>query len=752
MSRLLKLVVVSLLTVTIGLVASFTPMGLDLEENLGLYVLFHLRGVHRAPPDVVVMTMDSAPAESFNPLAGPERWPRSLHARLTDYLVKQGAAVIAFDMVFDKARAGEQDGLFAAALRKAGNVVLCEALKRESVPVTDGSGARAGELSIERLVEPHPQFAQHAVALAPFPLPKVPVQISQYWTFKGGIGDKPTLPVVVFQLYALEVYADFRELLEQVSPAHAAQLPASREEIVASKGVEPLMRKLHDIFEKESWIAERMLQQLRAVETPPTDGNRARLLRACIRMYQQPDSVYLNYYGPPGTLTTVPYGQVLQLQNDPAAGPKPPDLKGKAVFVGLSELSRAEQRDGFYTVFSQANGIDISGVEIAATAFANLLEDRPLQPLAWPTHAALVVLWGALLAAICRVFHALFATAGVLVVSGLYFLVVRHQFSHGAIWMPLMVPLLVQAPVAFLGTLLWKYYDTHKERQHIRRVFGYYLPDPVVDELARSMVDVSTSSQIVHGTCLFTDAAQYTALSEALEPGELSRFMNQYYEAVFHPVKQHGGNVSDVIGDSMLAIWATAQPDAALRTQACRAALDIARAVEQFNLASGTLRLATRIALHSGHLSLGNIGGIDHYEYRPVGDVVNTASRIEGLNKVLGTQILASAEVLEDLDEFLTRELGEFLLAGKSRPIVIHELICPAATADATQTSSCAAFAAALAAYRRRSWEEAAARLRDLLETHGVDGPALFYLKLSESYREEPPGDTWNGMVRLEKK
>ncbi len=96
-------------------------------------------------------------------------------------------------------------------------------------------------------------------------------------------------------------------------------------------------------------------------------------------MYEGPSSRYVNYYGPPRTITTIPYYQALQLRNG-TVGEKKINLKDKAVFVGLSEVLLAERKDSFYTVFSQANGIFISGVEIAATAFLNLLEDKPLKP------------------------------------------------------------------------------------------------------------------------------------------------------------------------------------------------------------------------------------------------------------------------------------------------------------------------------------------------------------------------------------
>ena len=204
----------------------------------------------------------------------------------------------------------------------------------------------------------------------------------------------------------------------------------------------------------------------------------------------------------------------------------------------------------------------------------------------------------------------------------------------------------------------------------------------------------------------------------------------------------------------MLAIWAVAQPDAVLRKQACLAALDIASAARRFMQSASPWQIPTRIGVHAGAMLLGNVGALNHYEYRAVGDIVNTASRIEGLNKYLDTRILVSEEVLYQLSGFLTRELGTFLFVGKSQPLVIHELLCRLEEATEQQRRLCALFAEALGAYRRQAWEEAIEKFYDMLTHDGdkADGPALFYVKLCEQYREHPPVEAWNGVVRLVKK
>jgi adenylate cyclase len=149
---------------------------------------------------------------------------------------------------------------------------------------------------------------------------------------------------------------------------------------------------------------------------------------------------------------------------------------------------------------------------------------------------------------------------------------------------------------------------------------------------------------------------------------------------------------------------------------------------------------------------LGNIGAAGHYEYRPVGDIVNTASRIEGLNKHLGTRILASEEVARHLDNFLTREVGKFLLAGKSKPVVVHELVCRLEDSDEPQRFACRRFGEALEAFRGRRWEEAEKTFLEVAGSPDGDGPSGFHIDLCALYRKNPPDESWDGAVRIDKK
>jgi adenylate cyclase len=732
MPRLWRAAIAGSLIGVLGFLLSFVPPGLALEENLGLSFLFTMRGQRPPPDDVVVVSIDRSSAAALGVPSDPARWPRTLHARLTDRLAENGAAVIVWDVFFGEPRSDEQDRQFADSARRGGVAVFASYLTRETGPL---GGSASGHVSLERLLPPAAVLADAATATASFPLPAVPIRVNQYWTFKTGAGGAPTLPLVAFQLYAIDAYEDLVRLLER-ERGQSLPVPRDRGALLDSRQVEPAMRRIREAFEADPRLAARMLDALADM------GPASERVRALIELYRSPESQYLNFYGPPRTLSTISYHRALESH-------EPLPVKGKAVFIGMSESVRTEQKDGFHTVFSGDGELDLSGVEIAATAFSNLLEHAPVQPLGAGTHAALVLASGALLGVLSAMLPPLAAAAAILLVLTGYLVAAQHAFATLTLWCPLVVPVLVQAPLAFVAAVYWRYAETNRERRHIREAFAHYLPETAIDELVSQLRGVRTSERVVRGICVSTDAEQYTTLAESMEPAELARFMNRYYAAVFAPIRRNGGFVSDVVGDSALAIWIVNRSDAALG--ACLAACDIAAAIQEFNRSLGALKLPTRVGLDVGPMALGNVGAVDHYEYRAVGDVVNTATRIQGLNKLLGTRILASEEVVRGIDAVLTRPIGTFLLPGKSKPIAVHEIICRRELASADELGLSVGFGEILRLHDVQAWSEASEKLSALLRHHGEDGPSRFYMRRCETALARPP-EVWDPVVRVDQK
>lgn len=741
MSRLTKGVILGLLTGIAGLILSFNSFGIDLEENIGLNLLFKLRGIRKAPSEVAIIAIDKSSAENLNLPENIQKWPRSFYAHLIKNLVNGGASVIVFDIIFKETTSPKEDNLFAEEIYKAHNVVLCECIKQDKISLTGRK-----ELDIVTTVPPIPLFSKSAFALAPFPLPKEPVRVSQYWKFKTAAGDKPTLPVAAFQIFAIGAYDDFIRLLKKVSPFQAEKLPQNVESIFINRGIEKVIRKIREVIQKESLISERMLKELEN----STDKKKYQMINSLIKMYQGSNTQYLNFYGPARTIATTPFSEALQLKETPPNKKYNFDVKGKAVFVGLSELSPLEQKEGFYTVFTK-EGLDLSGVEIAATAFANFIEDMPVRPLNIPKHIAIILLWGMAMGFLCRFFPAHVAAPSVICLSVVYLFVAEYQFKTSGIWYPLVVPLFFQTLPAFFTAVIWTYVDSRREQQEIRKAFSYYLPEGAVDQILKNIEDVKASDQFVYGVCLSTDAEKYSLLAETLNPKELINFMNKYYETIFNPVKKHGGVISNVLADSMLALWVRANPDLSLPCQACIAALEIDKAVSRFNQSSDN-KLPTRIGLHAGYISLGSIGALGHFEYRPVGDIVNGATRVEGLNKYLGTRILITEDIIDQKGDFLKRKIGKFLLAGKTKPLVIYELVCSMHECTDEQKKVCKIFEQGLDAFNRQSWEEALEKFHESFKNIGGDGPSSLYIELCERYKVKPPVAPWDGLIHIEKK
>ena len=657
-----------------------------------------------------------------------DTWSRDLHARLVDRLVAGGANAIVFDLIFDEPRDAAGDRAFAEALGRAGNAVLAERTREERIPLGNGT-----EGVLEQRVLPLPELKSQALASAPFVLPAVPVRVHQFWAFGRAATDMPSLPVVAFQAHWRTHYDDLVRLIEQASPASTGDLPQTIDEVEGTQALEAAMRSIRAVFDRDPALAAAAKRQL-AQSPLPTD-TRA-VLSALVDLYAGNNSHYLNFYGPARAVTTLPYDRVL-------LGEDLPDVAGKTVFVGFAEPRQSEQLDDFYSVFSQQSGNNLSGVEVGATAFANLLEGRLLRTLPMPLHALLVLAFGALAGAALPGLPTHRAALATLGAGGAYFGVSYWLFASQSLWLPLVVPVLAQLPAGFAFVVWQNYRELALQRERVHTALGYYVPRALARRLAEQSLATSFEQRLLHGTCLYTDAEHYTTVSEALRPEELAALMNDYYRTMFAVVERFGGEISDTAGDSMVAVWASAAPDAAMRRRAAEASLALLAAVDEFNERQRGWRLPTRIGLESGEVLLGNVGAEQRYEYRAIGDIVNTASRIQGLNQLLGTRVLLSSRTLVATG-LRARELGTFLVRGKTLPVTVHEPL----THGQPDEHAVAGFADALAAFRRADWSGAEQLFAALVARDASDGPSRYYQALAAGYRTQPPA-TWTGAVNV---
>jgi adenylate cyclase len=709
--KIIKSCIAILLVGVIGYLFSQTEAGSYLEDEFGLDWLFKMRGPLPAPPDVVIISIDQASAEILRLPDDPERWPRTYYAQLIEKINQQQPAVLAFNIHFGEEHEAESDQMLAKAMSAKKNVILSSYLKQKTLPTTSDL-----EAIQEQAIEPIPLFTHAALGTPPFPIPKTSSTVKELWAYKHSAGDITTFPVSIYQYFVIkQAYPEILQLMSTIDPVLNAKLPKSFTQLTKSFSNLQILQDIQDALTKDEQTIRLVSQLIADAQYSP---KAKRLLDSWLALSKHDERFYLNHYGDVGAIKTIAFYQALVADSTG----NPNLFRDKIVMIGYSDSLEPEKQQGFYTAFSKVSGKVISPIEIAATGVANMIGQSWLKPLPRYNQSVLVLFWGILLSGIFYLFSYRVSMIVLLLLTAGYVGYCHWSFMSSNVWLPLALPIL-QAVVI----LLWK---TTAHFINVRQVSERYLPKEVFAINTRNPHAMHQFGVLMQGVCLATDAGQYTTLSETISPLELHELINGYYAAIFPRVKSRKGLISDVIGDAMLAVWAAQKPDVRLRLNACHAALEIKTAIARFNEES-ECQLATRMGLHFGEMRLGNVGSHEHYEYRAVGDTVNTATRIEGLNKLLGTRILVSASVINGLQGFFTRELGTFLLKGKAQPITVHELIGridEISDIDPTWPQFAALFVAALEHFKANEWVKALECFQTIRLNYPDDGPTHFYI------------------------
>ena len=732
-----KALAVGMLTALAGMLLGLTDAGTTFERSVGLSWLFNIRGPVAPPPDVAVVAIDGRTGDQLGLPSLPREWPRSTHARLVDELTRRGAAAIVFDMQFDKPKAPDDDRSFARAVDASDRVVLIELVTGKRQPVADADGRTTGTVWVEELVQPLPMLIDAAKGLATFPLPKIDASVYEFWVFKESVGDAPTLPAVALQVHALKVHQAWMSLLRRIDPTGFDGVSGETPGIGKAAQLHALMGGFRSAFEKDPGAADR-LKHLIELDPRLSGSDEGRLLRALTGLYGGDPHRLLNFYGPPGTIPTVPYQDVLGGRE--AGGF---DFRGKTVFVGFSDLYDPGHPDRFYTVFTNADGVDLSGVEIAATAFGNLMTDRSTRTLDGMQMLAVLLGFGLIAGALAYLLPAVAGVPLVIVLAGAYAALAQWLFNGQSLWIPVATPLLVQFPLALFLGLSGQYLLERKRGLRMSKALSYYLPESVARDLTDRQVDPHAFNKVVYGTCLATDMSGFSTISEELPPDQLAVFLNDYFDTLARALKRQQVDVTEFRADAIMCAWTADSPDMAVRRRAVLAALDAAEAIGAFKMRHPMLKASLRVGLEAGHFYVGHAGGGGHFVFSIVGDTANTASRIEGLNKHVGTQILATGAVVAGLDGFLLRPLGDFQFVGKTVGIPIFEVMGQSGDVPDTQKRLLERFAGALAVFQSADWASAAALFEALLGDYPDDGPTRFYLARCLMYSSgvQPPDD-----------
>jgi adenylate cyclase len=216
--------------------------------------------------------------------------------------------------------------------------------------------------------------------------------------------------------------------------------------------MQQLMQNLRQMFQQDPSVHQKVQQALERADGEER-GDTRKLLAALAALYAGPDHYHINFYGPPGTIRTIPYESLVK--NAPGDPVKlDTSLAGNMVFIGYSDLYDPDQPDRFYTSFTGKDGVDLSGVEIMATAYANLLSRRTLQPSGPMISGLVVVAFGLVAGALMYLLPPIWAVPAVFAFTGLYAGFLQWRFNEADLWLPLATPVLVQLPLALLIGLI----------------------------------------------------------------------------------------------------------------------------------------------------------------------------------------------------------------------------------------------------------------------------------------------------------
>ena len=450
----------------------------------------------------------------------------------------------------------------------------------------------------------------------------------------------------------------------------------------------------------------------------------------------------VNYHGPARTYPYVSFANAA-LKKFPGG-----TFKDKIVLVGASATGIGDLRA---TPFG---GIDFPGTEIHANLIDNILNQQFLVHHAPQvlTDIGFIFLFGIPLGiwlAMVQPRWMVFGFALLLPFAGM----VYWGFLHGW-WLNFIVPAVFTLIPNVSLVALYRVLFEEQEKRRVRGAFQQYVSPEVIRRLLDDPKRVKPRKTEV--TVLFSDIRGFTSISESLDAQELADLLHAYLTEMTRIIFQHRGTLDKYIGDAVMAIWGAPfdQPNHAERS--CLGAIDMLSRLAELQAdwrAQGKPVLDIGIGINTGVASVGNMGSSLRYGYTAIGDAVNLASRLEGLNKEYGTHILISESTQTELhtDKLMLREIDLIRVKGKLKPLTVYEILAPDIAAN-NGRELVELFGTAREAYKRHDWLAAISAFEMVLSRWPDDGPSRIFLARCVEYMSEAPASDWDGVYVMKHK
>ncbi|MCR4297945.1 MAG: adenylate/guanylate cyclase domain-containing protein [Gallionella sp.] len=454
----------------------------------------------------------------------------------------------------------------------------------------------------------------------------------------------------------------------------------------------------------------------------------------------------IRYAGGDHTFPYISYHEIVK-----PTGSIPADFfKGQVVIVGrdikASPDVESAQADLFATPFLASTGWLMPGAEVHANIIETVLGNNSITRLSGGTMAALLALAAAACAITMRRWRPLLGALGCAAIAAVIVAAMWGVFLKWNLWVPAGSSLAI-IPLMYVSLGGWSYVTEQMRRKEITRVFSLYVTPQVVNYLIAHPERINLGGERRKITLLFTDLAGFTTFSEALSPERVTYLLNRHFTEMTDILLEHEGTLVQFIGDAIMAFWGAPldDDDQAYHAVATAVAMQKAMAELREELAKEDLpQIWMRIGIHSGSAVVGNLGSAKRFGYTAVGDDVNLAARLEGINKLYGTGIMMSSDTARQVEgRIALRPVDRVIVKGKSQAVEVFTPCENVKVAELTEQ--------AIHLFRSQKWDAAETCLRELLAIDPKDGIASLYLKRIAAFRITPPPVNWDGAMELEK-
>ncbi len=472
----------------------------------------------------------------------------------------------------------------------------------------------------------------------------------------------------------------------------------------------------------------------------------------------------INYYGDYKSFVHLSYADVVLNRFEPEI------VKGRIVLVGSilatqkdflsTPLSRFKGISGYKEKFGVLVGGVLGekepGVACHAHATETILNQNYIVRMPTTTVSMLIILLGIIGLMFYSPRVGTVLESCVLLISIFFLVWISYMlFLKKLLWIdtaPLIAVFFTQFVV---GVALEKTF-ARKKSLMVTSLFGKYVSPSVVNKLIRGDITVSLEGKSQELSILFSDLRGFTTISEGLGARQTGILLNNYFDAMIPLVFDKKGTLDKLMGDAIMAFFGAPVDLPDHPVKAAEAALSMLEKLAVLNSKhrdEGMAQIDIGIGLNTGVVTVGNLGSREFMDYTIIGDDVNLASRLEGLNKVYGTHVIVSDSMAKRLDDrFLLRDLDLVRVKGKGKAVTIYELMGFREKMDPSWPERVHIFETGLVAFRTGNWDEAEEIFRQILQEVPDDKPSSLYIKRIEQYRAKPPLETWDGVTVFDHK